>query len=271
MEVISKNPDNEILYSVKENNPPTPTEVKPQVKQNNTFKILFIISNIVVIGLIIAIFFLLQNPKQSIITENNNQKKESTAPTSVEEKTYEAISVQDDRNSISKLILEDNQGNDTIIDESKYWALGDDINPIMAKPSYGDFIFSPDNKFLYFFQNSGWEASSSFLYDIEQKEKIDLGFTVYASSGDQVGFTSDSKYFYACGRGGMMSGGAIVKDLSQQNKDLFYKPEKSFKCEYDKAIGEITFFEFSSSVTESEKIISEYSFSQRLGELQKTK
>lgn len=248
------------------------TEPTLKSKPNDFFKILFFITFLFLLGTTIVIFFLLKNPKQSIITENNNQTEESTTPTLTEKKkTYEAISVQDDRNSISKLILEDDQGNKTIIDESKYWKLNNETDAITAKPSYADFVFSPDNNFLYYFHNSGWEASSSFLYDIEKKEKIDLGFTVYLSSSDKAGFTSDSKYFYACGKGGMMSGGAIVKDLSQQNKDLFYKPERSFKCEYDKAIGDIKFYEFGSLATESEKIISEYNFSQRLGELSKIK
>lgn len=80
MEEIN-NINNESVTPVTENNPTQPVAETPP-KQNNIFKLLFIISILVVTGLVVVIFSLLQNQKQPIVTETNNQIEE-TIPTEV--------------------------------------------------------------------------------------------------------------------------------------------------------------------------------------------
>jgi hypothetical protein len=239
-------------------------EIPP--KENKTFKVLFVISILVVIGLLIVIYSLLKNPKELNVTKTNNEVEEAVTPTIEKSKTYKATSVQDDKNSISRLVLTDQDNNEIIVDESKYWEISDTLT---AKPSYSDFLFSPDNNFLYYLNGSGWEATVSFLYDIKNKENIDLGFTVY--SNEVMGFTLDSKYFYACAEGGMMSGGAVIKDLSSLINILSSSDGDSYKCEYNKDVGELTLSKLDTYNYVGEKILSQYKFSEKTGSLIKIK
>lgn len=69
-------------------NSPAPQIIETQPKQNNTFKILFIISILVVLGLVIFIFFLLKNNNnQSTPIKTKNQTEETTTPTAVKTTT----------------------------------------------------------------------------------------------------------------------------------------------------------------------------------------
>jgi uncharacterized protein HemX len=60
MEEINNNLNNESVTPVIENNS-TPPVTETPTKQNNTLKILFIISILIVIGLVIVIFSLLKS------------------------------------------------------------------------------------------------------------------------------------------------------------------------------------------------------------------
>jgi len=204
----------------------------------NIFKILFFVTLFVLIGtIIVSLFLIKKNEQQSnnnidnITTSIEESTQISATPNSIteENKKYEVISLQDDTNSVTKLILKDNQGLETVIDEAKYWEMNDESD-LVAKPEFNNFIFSPDNNFLYYFYSSGWEVTESFLYDIENKEKVDLGFPIY--SENPPAFTSDSTYFYGCSQGGMANGGAIIFNLKSLSS--IYKKEGSFVCNYNK-------------------------------------
>lgn len=197
------------------------------------------------------------------IEEENNQNKNGQGNIDIN-KNYKAVSVQDDKNSISKLVLIDQDNNETVIDESKYWQTADQT----LKPSYGDFIFSLDNNFLYYNSYSGYEEASSFLYDLTKKKVLKLNFF-----SETKGFTSDSKYFYACSEAGMNGGGAIVRDLILSKN--VYNPndegDDSYNCQYDKSIGDVTFSQLYHSSEDTDKTPSQYKFSQRTGVLTKIK
>lgn len=249
-------------------NPVTP-------KPNNIYKYLFFITLILLFGVIG--YFVTTNSKnpqpqisqkkslnqttKTIETINENKKEQNTTNVNA---PYRAISVEDDKNSVTKLILIDQDNNETVIDEMKYWQ----INQITMQYIYKDFIFSLDNNFLYYNRYSGYEEASSFLYDITNKKVLQLNFF-----SETKGFTSDSKYFYACSVAGMNGGGAIIKDLISLNN--IFNPDNegddSYKCQYDKNIGEVIFYENDIYSNNAEKIVSQYKFSEKTGVLTKIK
>jgi len=246
------------------NNESVTPVIETPPKGNNLFKVLFVISILVVIGLLIVIYSLLQNSKKSDITETNNEVEKTVTPTTEptiietvvsqqatptteKSKTYKATSVQDDKNSVTKLILKDDQGNETIIDKQSYWKLGE--TDTIIKPSFSNFVFSPNNNFLSYIKNSGYEGGQSFLYDIKNKQKIDhLGFYTYTDAG----FTADSKYFYVCSEHGMDNGGAIIIDLIKSTP--VYNKEGSFNCKYNTNDNSLSLTEEISSLTKESLI-----------------
>lgn len=254
-----------------------------QIPKPNIYKYLFFISLVILFG-VIFYFYVANNNRTSQLLNNNiseiiptsiptnfptvtpsNEVTKTTTPTTntIIKPQYKATSIQDDKNSITKLVLIDQDNNETVIDESKYWKMAENI----MKPSYSDFMFSPDNNFLYYYRNSGWEGGSSYLYNILNKKVIELG--IYA---DTKGFSPDSKYFYACAEGGMMSGGAIIKEVDTLNNIFIANDEgDSYKCQYNKSTGEVVFSEFDPFSYEGQTVLSQYKFSEKTGSLMKIK
>ncbi len=255
-------------------------------KSSNIFKFLFLITFIILIGTIIASFLLIKKNKQKSINLSSRieilvkERSQTTStptlaptptteyPITEENKKYKVFSIQDDVNSISRLILKDkdNSGKETVINEFKYWKLTDETNAPIAKPSYQNFIFSPDNNFLYYLAHSGWEASSPYLYNIKNKKNVNISF--FSPDEESFGFTSDSKYFYACSEGGMMGGGVVVFDLVQ-NKNIFLDEDEGFKCKYDDKSEEIKIFSYDETEKNYSKV--KYTFSQATGKLSEMK
>ncbi|MDD3003114.1 MAG: hypothetical protein PHS06_04590 [Candidatus Shapirobacteria bacterium] len=258
-------------------NIPQPTEspiIFPTPKKINIFKYLFFISVAALLTVIISFYFILKNKNSKVnqiqsnnnivqqIPDNNTVKSITETPTNTQEKTisYQAKSVEDDTNSVSKLVLTDQNNNQIVIKETPYSEMAGHT----LKPEYRDFVFSSDYNFLYYMYGSGWEFSTSFLYDIKNKKNIDLGLPA-----ETFGFTPDSKYFYACAEAGMMAGGAIVKQLPQLN-NVFSQQEdqSSFNCQYDQNNNEVIFYGLKYGEKE---VISQYNFSVKLGTFSKIK
>lgn len=109
MEGINNNVNNESVNPVIENNSISPVEPTP--KQNNTFKILFFITLVTLIGVVIA-SFLLKNQKQTI---NEEQVNTSTSNIDIEtkEETDDTLKPSQTKEEISdpKQILKELQKN----------------------------------------------------------------------------------------------------------------------------------------------------------------
>ena len=175
--------------------------------------------------------------------------------------SYQAISIQDDQNSISKLILKDSNQKETLIRQDPYTIGGID-GKTLVKPGYYDFTFSPDNNyFLYSFGIFG--GGSNILYNIKNTQSLDLGF-----GADTVGFTPDSKYIYSCALGGMLPGGGLVKSIS--NGSNIFASENPCSCNFEPIKNTITISEFSEPDSSS-VIKSQYIFSTKTGNLTKIK
>lgn len=290
MEEISKIVSPKIPPQINESS--VTQKIKPKPLKLNFLQYFFIYATTIFLTIIVIYFVWICNFAFDLTSrqkENNNQKInpiniptqiiQETIPTEIEEEdnqnkdgqgnidtknTYKAVSVQDDKNSVSKLVLIDLDNNETVIDESKYWQMADQT----LKPSHGDFIFSLDNNFLYYNRYSGYEEASSFLFDLTKKKVLQLNFF-----SETKGFTSDSKYFYACSEAGMNGGGAIMRDLILSNN--IYAPndegDDSYNCQYDKSIGEVAFSKLYHSSEDTGKTPSQYKFSQRTGVLTKIK
>ncbi len=290
MEEISKIVSPKISPQINESS--VTQKIKSKPLKLNFLQYFFIYATTIFLTIIVIYFVWICNFAFDLTSrqkENNNQKInpiniptqiiQETIPTEIEEEdnqnkdgqgnidtknTYKAVSIQDDKNSVSKLVLIDQDNNETVIDESKYWQMADQT----LKPSHGDFIFSLDNNFLYYNRYSGYEEASSFLYDLTKKKVLQLNFF-----SETKGFTSDSKYFYACSEAGMNGGGAIMRDLILSNN--IYAPndegDDSYNCQYDKSIGEVTFSKLYHSTEDADKTPSQYKFSQRTGVLTKIK
>lgn len=262
-------------------NQPTETPVTSEstlipLKPNNIYKYLFFISIFILLTIIVSFYFVLNNKNSQPSDNNISQITPSVIPT--EESTngvtpttivktkisYKAISIQDDKNSISKLVLIDQDNNETVIDQSKYEQMAEHT----LKPSYGDFVFSSDNNFLYYNRYSGYEEASSYLYDLTKKKVLKLDFFT-----ETYDFTPDSKYFYACSEAGMNGGGAIVRNLILSNNIFDSNDEggNSYNCQYDKNIGEVVFSQLYHSTEDAGKIPSQYEFSEKTGVLTKIK
>lgn len=219
---------------------------------NNIYKYLFFISLIILFGVIA--YFTTTNNKNSQplinninnivkttpieIVEEKNKENEEGQDNINTEKSYKTVSIEDDKNSVSKLVLIDQDNNEIVIDEAKYWYMAEHT----LKPSYEDFIFSPNNNFLYYNRYSGYEEASSYIYDLAMKKTLQLDFFA-----ETKGFTLDSKYFYACSEAGMNGGGAIVRDLISSN-NIYNSDDEgddSNKCIYDKELRELTIYKTS--------------------------
>jgi hypothetical protein len=256
-----ENTNNTIIPETIIQNPITPEPSKP-----NIFKYLFIISIVVLLIVVISFVFILnsKNTNTSLIQKNPTTPTEiinQIIPTDTPKVnvSYKANSIQDDKNSVSKLVLTDQNQKEIIIQKDSYL---DEINGIPVKPNYNNFIFSPDYNFLSYNYNS-WDFGTSFLYDIKNGKKIDLNFPA-----ETTGFTSDSKYFYACAAAGMNSGGAIILELSQTKNIFSGQKEKSYSCNYDKNNKEIILSEFNDI---DGKESAQYKFSEISGIILKTK
>lgn len=242
--------------------------IPPPTPRLNVFKYLFIVSIFVLSIVIISFYFILNKNKNTshiilttVPTETITQITPTITPTNTPKNniSYKAFSVQDDQNSISKLVLIDQNLKEIIIQQDPYL---DGNFGLPLKPSYKDFVFSSDYKFLSYFYNSGWDFSTSVLYDIKNNKKIDLSFPA-----DTLGFTPDSKYFYACAQSGMISGGAVIKQLPQLKNVFSAFKDKNYFCKYDQNNKEIILFEYDNF----DKETAQYKFSESLGSILKIK
>jgi hypothetical protein len=174
---------------------------------------------------------------------------------------YQIKNILDDEKMISQLILTDQNNKKIIIDESKYldWRKESDY---LGKPSYHDLILSPDNKYLFYTYNSAWEVTFSNLYNIQNRKFINLNI-----DADNMGFSPDSKYFFACAEGGFGPAGAYVIEL-KSDRYLFIS-EKSYKCQYDKNTNKVTFSKIIFQGSNEEKISQQYEFFNSTGILTK--
>lgn len=239
-------------------NQQTDTIQSPSIQQEKPIKnkpSIWILFTIIFFITTLILSYLLLNQKQELNDKETIEEKIEEVETGVietpkveENNNYNANSIKDDVNSLSKLILIDKNNNETIVKEKEYWYLGD----ILIKPKFDNFIFSPDNNFFYF-EIHEHEKNTPNLYDIKNNKNTSFLFTAY----NNAGFTSDSKYFYACGEHGMDNGGAILKNLTNL-EDIFHIPEGNFDCQYKKDIEKIFFSEINQ---ENKNIISQYEFS----------
>lgn len=206
------------------------------------------------------------NNRQPLIINNTSTPISTIVPTVIPTKTesvemsYQAKLIQDDKSSTSKLVLIDQNQKETIIKEIKYYTMAGQI----LKPIFSDFTFSPDYSFLSYESNSGYESSATVLYNIKNQKETTIDF-----SSEIRGFTSDSKYFYACSEAGMNGSGATIIQLDQFKKMFSITNNNSFVCKYDQAKEEVLFSEV--EVSDSSKIISQYLFSEKLGSVSKIK
>lgn len=213
--------------------------------------------------LIICFYFNIRKPS---ITNNISTPISTVIPTAIPTKiesveiSYQAKSIQDYKNSVSKLVLINQNQKETIIKEIKYYTMADQI----LKPFFSDFTFSLDYNFLSYESSSGYELTQTVLYDIKNQKETTLDFF-----SDTKGFTSDSKYFYACAEAGMGGGGAFITQ-SSNIKNIFPSSIQNFNCKYDLEKNEILFSEIGEGL-DSSKIISQYLFSEKLGSVSKIK
>lgn len=203
----------------------------------NIFKYLAFIS-ISVLLIVLAYFYVVLkniNTKLLLIQSNNNISQ--TVPTAVPTKTigqidstetpktnvsYQVESIDDSQNQNVKLILKSNTGNQVIIDEAKYWQLpGGQI----VKPMFTNIEISSTNNYISYFISSGYEGGSSFLYNIKNKEKVNLKM-----SSETYGYDKNEQYFFSCSGPGIDEGGAKIYKLSTMS--LIYKaPGTCYKCQ----------------------------------------
>jgi hypothetical protein len=256
----------------------TPTVDTIVPKPNNIYKYLFFITLIILFGVIVY-FYTNTNNNNNQPLNNNIKTVVETIPTEIEEDKkneskeelvdkkiltpYKAVSILDEAKQVTKLVLIDRNFNETVIDESKYLLEGLSF----IKPNYDRFLFSPNNNFLYS-ENNLYEGGFSYLYDLIGKKRFELDFFPAST----YGFTTDSKYFYACAeQNGLGSAaGVIVRDLTS-SKDIFTTKEEGYVCAYDKELGELLISRFSIEDIARQKIVSQYKFSEKTGVLTKTK
>lgn len=164
MEEINNNVNNESVNPVIENNSIPPIIETPS-KQNNTFKILFIISILVVLGLVIFIFFLLKdNTSQSTIAETKNKTEETITVSP----TIEAISptvIQKSEISVFKesnsLYFSNSENNKTkIADNVGYYSLSSDKSKIAYVLSWEESSLNP-YFYIYHISDKSTEKISS--------------------------------------------------------------------------------------------------------------
>lgn len=225
--------------------PPTP--IIPTIpKQNNIFKYLFIVCFIVLLAAIASFYLILnnKNSKQSLVKENTDNISK-VVPTEIINQTipidipkvnieYKASFVKDDKNSVSKLVLTDQNQKETVVSETKYFKMNEDI----IKPEYR-YVFSSDQNYLTY-SLSGYEGGFSGVYDIKNKIKIDLPFVASGTN-----FNDSNTFFYACDEGGISGGGAVIYKLPGLTP--VYNKEGSFNCEYNRISNSLIISEDSSS------------------------
>ncbi len=259
------------------------TSVNPVNKTRNIFKYLFIITFIILLVVTSYLFFILKEKKQkeiSIKTENSQTQETPTdtiTPSKPKDElteenatniisptkkslSYQAKSIQDDSTKTTKLILTDQNNNETIIKSEIYTKMANNT----LKPNYDDFVFSPDYSFLFYNYSDGYEGFSSSLFDIKNKKNIILNISV-----ETKGYTMNSKYFYGCAEGGMMPGGAVVINLSDSTVIFDSKEGESFSCSYDQTNKKVFFNKL--DLTGTNNVTAKYEFSETTGKVTKTK
>lgn len=245
------------------------------LKPNNIYKYLFFVTLIILFGSIIYFYTNLNNKNPQ--TLNNNVKNVvETIPTEIVEDEnkeevvhkedalipYKAVFILDDAKQVTKLVLIDRNFNETVIDESKYWQVTENI---LKKPNYRDFVFSSKYNFLYYVKDGMQTGATPVLFDLKNNKPLQLIKDKDFFPNDK-GFISDSKYFYACSAYSLMENGVIIKNLNSM-ENIFTSLEADYKCIYDKELGELLV----SEVNKKQETLSQYKFSERTGVLTKIK
>ncbi len=163
MENINNNVNNELVNPVIENNPIPPVVESP--KQNNTFKILFAISILVVLGLIIFIFFLLKdNTNQSTVTETKNKTEETITVSPTIEGVSPTVIQKSEVSAFmegSSLYFSDSENNKTkIADGVGYYSLSSDKSKIAYVLSWEKSSLDP-YFYIYHISDKSTEKISS--------------------------------------------------------------------------------------------------------------
>lgn len=210
-------------------NPSIPTP-KP-----NLFKYFFFISLFLLLAVTISFLIILNNQKNTKAPVNSadiSQITPTIKPTesvnqitpiiSLNQESYQAKSVDDSQNKIIKLILKDNQNNETLVDSAEYWQTpgGETV-----KPGFTNLEISSTNKYLLYFLSNGYEGGTSFLYNIKAHEKIRLN-----NYSETHGYDKNEQYFYSCSSAGLEDGGAVIYSLPTM-KLAYQAPGICYKCQ----------------------------------------
>lgn len=208
------------------------------------------------IVILILVFVLVFCVKSRIIINNKEIIPIPTA--SLVDVPYTVSVVEDDKNSISKLVLKDKNQKEIIIKELSQSRLDSGDKSIITS-HFADFEFSPDYNFLYYTRGI-WETSESVLYDIENKREVNLKISAL-----KKGYTSDLKYFYACSNLAFGGSGIIIVKLPEL-KNIYLSSSSTFTCKYSQENNEILFSEV---YPDKETEIVKYVFSIKSGKVSK--
>lgn len=130
---------------------------------------------------------------------------------------YTVLVKEDKQNNTVNLILQKGE-KETIIESIK--------SSDTFKGTFSEFLMSSNNEYLHYVAFLNPDYFQSRIYNVENKEKINLGITAF-----DKGFTNDNKYFYGCSEEGLIDGGVEIYNLEQM-KIQYQKPNGLMKCEY---------------------------------------
>ena len=172
------------------------------------------------------------------VFKKNSPKKVIKSPPS-------AYLIDDSVNKKVKLFLKD--GYEEIgVNEEAYLVQPDGT---IIKGSYNQFVVSSDNNFLFYTSLTNQNTINFYLFDKQQRKNNYLDLDI-----DSQNFTSDSKYFYACGKEA-----AVFQLPEKKSVFLSGRNHTYFKCLPSEDNKKIIFSEFKDS---SEKdLISTYELS----------
>ena len=161
---------------ITENNLISPKEQPLQPKPNNTFKILFFVTFLFLIGATVVIFILIQKlnePSQQIITKTNNQIEESiiltatetVTPTVNETATQQITSSTENNfyeNEYLSLVYPDN------------WTFGNNGQPFFYPEEYtiDNFLVESDRFFRIFIPGPGHGGAAACYESVDENNHI---------------------------------------------------------------------------------------------------
>lgn len=142
---------------------------------------------------------------------------------------YTIKSIQDDQNSISKLILINNKKEEILIIEEKYHENGYDPGKIIKPAISFEIVTNPGNisNFHIIFKGSNNYGVYNPKYQSKTTFDLDMG-----DSNSQSGFDNDKEYFYICDNGCMDNCGVAIFDTMVFS--LRYYEVASNTCQFNK-------------------------------------